>query len=250
MLKLQPFQIVAAYALAFLIWLAFAVWEVESSRPQPFETQSASHNDAKEAETQIRESLWQRTLTDPVAFFTMWLVIFTGLLVLYNRRLFVATKTLVTGAEDTAKRQLRAYVTIGDVKIVDPDTANPRAIVQASNTGETPAYELTMWATARGFNPKDERVFPPPEPMPILSKIALGRGPIISKEIDLRTLINPGTLIGLRGRTHILCVYGEINYTDALKESRYTKFRFFIGGPEGWPADNRMMASSDDNEAN
>jgi hypothetical protein len=43
-------------------------------------------------------------------------------------------------AEDTAERQLRAYVFVGQAVVLDPDGPNPRLDIRFINSGQTPAY--------------------------------------------------------------------------------------------------------------
>jgi len=40
----------------------------------------------------------------------------------------------------TSRAQLRAYVFVGEVKIIDPDGTEPQAQITLSNFGQTPAY--------------------------------------------------------------------------------------------------------------
>lgn len=72
--------------------------------PQPAkDQQTASECGGGNCEGQIRETFWQRTITDPVAFFTLWVAVFTlvlgaatiGLLRATNRSAQIAERALV-----------------------------------------------------------------------------------------------------------------------------------------------------------
>lgn len=76
--------------------------------------------------------------------FTGLLVLVTGALALYTARLWGATSRLVTGADATAERQLRAYVFVGEITATEVESPDPglvnnwRIAVAWSNGGSTP----------------------------------------------------------------------------------------------------------------
>jgi hypothetical protein len=67
------------------------------------------------AHPQESSAPWWRTPEWWTVVFTGWLTIFTLGLAIYTARLWGATRRLVEGAEDTAERQLRAYVFVKEV---------------------------------------------------------------------------------------------------------------------------------------
>src|SRR5260221_8182891 len=80
------------------------------------------------------------------AAFTVVLAIFTARLWFSTEKLSESTKQLVEGAEDTAQRQLRAYVhTIGKDFLVQGEE-HERFVHRFSvlNAGQTPAYQLQI----------------------------------------------------------------------------------------------------------
>lgn len=81
-----------------------------------------------------------------VGFGTIIIAIFTAVLGLATAFLWKATKALVDGANDTAERQLRAYVMIESVRLEDFEVGRrPFARVTLRNSGATPAHQLTHW---------------------------------------------------------------------------------------------------------
>jgi hypothetical protein len=74
-----------AYWLIFGLVMGFALGGSTASHfyqpvEQPQHAAGEQHAAAENEEGQASESLWQRTTADPVAFFTMLLVLFTGVL--------------------------------------------------------------------------------------------------------------------------------------------------------------------------
>jgi hypothetical protein len=77
---------------------------------------------------------------------TAFIAAFTVVLAFATGFLFFATRDLVKGAEETAERQLRAYisVTAGHVRLINNTTA-VEMWVQFKNAGQTPAYKFGNW---------------------------------------------------------------------------------------------------------
>src|SRR5260221_9762787 len=74
------------------------------------------------------------------------LVVFTALLFAATVFLYLATRNLVVGAQDTAKRQLRAYVAVAAHDGPRLQSDKPISVsVQLTNLGQTPAHHVTSW---------------------------------------------------------------------------------------------------------
>lgn len=150
-----------------------------------------------------------------VAIFTGFLVIVTGYLVHYTKRLWGATGQLVIGSEITAQRQLRAYVGCDRIRILNLPI---RGVVDIKNFGKTMAkdVEIRLAATVHEVG---------------TAKFALGQP-------KGRLVIMPGETTGweekvgaydselLRLGGSTIYVWGRIDYTDAFGERRWTTFRF------------------------
>jgi hypothetical protein len=98
------------------------------------------------------------------AISTGFIAVFTILLAFGTVALFCATRNLVSGAEDTAQRQLRAYVGVGadDLGFDTPGENNPNYVpipanpvagqvfddfltIKVKNFGQTPAYDVIVF---------------------------------------------------------------------------------------------------------
>lgn len=78
-----------------------------------------------------------------VAISTIFIALFTVTLGLATIFLSRATRDLVRGAENTAKRQLRAYVSVANAEVRKFGTSEPlQAYLLVKNSGQTPAYKL------------------------------------------------------------------------------------------------------------
>ena len=185
----------------------------------------------------------QELRTDPIATFT-------GLLFFVTVLLWWSTHCLVRGAEDTAKRQLRAYVFVGEAAIIHAGTNMVEAAIKVKNFGQTPAYDVTISTAARAFNiPGDIIAFAPTPVGPDSSRFVFGPGAEGRYSISLHTLIGePEAMVGLKAGEGALYVYGEIRYRDTFKRQVVAQFRFVIGGSVGWPSDNRMVVCQEGNE--
>jgi hypothetical protein len=151
---------------------------------------------------------------------------------------------LVLGAEETAERQLRAYVFMegGSTRLVQ---INVNGVLQTfiggfvtlKNFGLTPASNYRNWvmidvlpATTTPFD---------------RTSIGLGRGIIgPSSGMDIPVLHGPisaADIAAIRAATRRIYVWGEVIYTDAFGEDRY--FRFYLRNAtetpgRGWPLEN------------
>jgi hypothetical protein len=75
--SLNP-EIVIGFLIATLFWIGILGWQAaytptEMEKQKCYEAAQKSGHKSEEC-----KSLWERTTSDPVAFFTLWLVIFTG----------------------------------------------------------------------------------------------------------------------------------------------------------------------------
>src|SRR5258706_6905725 len=80
-----------------------------------------------------------------VAIGTLFIAAFTVILAFATAFLWGATRQLVKGADDTAKRQLRAYVFVDSVNVANvvEGSGPPESRVIIKNFGQTPAYQVT-----------------------------------------------------------------------------------------------------------
>jgi hypothetical protein len=148
----------------------------------------------------------------------------------------ISAKTMlaqVTLMQDTAERQLRAYLCIskGRLNFTKEGPLEPQ--IHIVNGGQTPAYEVRSWIdTAVREHPS----FGPLQLAAPSDEVrAVGIIPPKGKEIMVSRKVprEKANETFLQTRYQILYVYGEITYKDAFGHDRYTKFRLIFGGPAG-----------------
>jgi hypothetical protein len=149
---------------------------------------------------------------------------------------------IVTAMQRNAHRELRAYVSPSNGRLVDFDPEHlgkPFSVrVVFRNSGKTPAYDLRNNGGI-AFSP-----FPLREPLvPEEQFFAAGTlGPGLEYNLNIGARgITPEQWSALVARTHALYVHGSYGYRDAFDEPRTGTFCFFYGGAQGMRAD-RMLA--------
>jgi hypothetical protein len=146
-----------------------------------------------------------------------------------------ATKRSIVLAEDTAQRQLRAYVMVHAAAIENLSSGRkPIARLILKNTGQTPAHAVSHWCSSG--------VAPYPMPDHVVRALR-GRETEMStkplppgaetKAWSESEILTEAQYEGLSEGTHALYVVGEIRYLDAFNKPQETDFLLFVGGPGG-----------------
>jgi hypothetical protein len=272
--------------IALVAWAIIGLPTLNSlQQPEPYHQgqpakAEAQHSDARQTAANSvankhgvegqQERKWYQPFTDHAP--DWFVAIFTGLLVYVTFRLVNSTNKLWEAGERqiklsrsvaavqarntrkqlhlsevTAERQLRAYVFVVQAKIINPDSADPSGELTVRNCGQTPAYDVARFT---GFNPQDARILEPVEIGEESTRFALGPGQVGVKNMPLHTLLNAGTMVGLRAKgQHILYASGLIAYRDAFGKDQTTEFVMSIGGIGGWPESNLMVTDPKGNKA-
>ena len=165
---------------------------------------------------------------------------FTIILALSTIFLWVATRDLVTGAEKTAERQLRAYVSVAPVRITN---INPGRVITViynfTNHGLTPAHKVVQASVIRlehhplprnfrfpdlaGIERPSRIVLPPSSPIP--GQALAERRFTQNEMIEILQAPRQG------GRR--LYIFGQVDYIDAFRKPRWTRFCIsFPGRPD------------------
>ena len=186
----------------------------------------------KGADNKDKEPFWQKATSDPVAVFTLILTVFTGILAWATYSLWKATQQLVTGAENTSERQLRAYVTLDRImtnKVINADGQIVSIGFQPIfvNSGQTIARKVAYYSTIAYFigdETPDAKFSTMPNELIISaiigpSQTELGPATDKIKSTDFVDLI--------RQRVAVL-VYGAVSYTDVFEKPRRTEFSAFF----------------------
>jgi hypothetical protein len=166
------------------------------------------------------------------AFLGYRLKVTDTLVAVFTALLFFATRDLVRGADDAARRQLRAYLSMTP-KIFSNFVTGGFVQVEflQRNHGHTPAFTIThIFEIAILPNPLPDRfVFPiPTKTVPNNHTIFpaddakgwfYGGGPLTAAEVA-----------SVAARTHRIHVWGVTTYRDAFHKERTTKFSASAGG--------------------
>jgi len=133
--------------------------------------QRQSHPKTQSTYSATPESFWERTTTDPIAAYTLALVVFTSVLAVVAIRQISflkraddtarmaanaaqeaadATRATVLKMDEIAQRQLRAYVGVkGAIPVLPGAGEWPQINLLITNFGQTPAYDVDFtiqWA--------------------------------------------------------------------------------------------------------
>ncbi|MGI4830653.1 MAG: hypothetical protein ACRYFU_21035 [Janthinobacterium lividum] len=135
--------------------------------------------------------------------------------------------------EDTARKQLRAYICLSGstVRVTKDRTIEARILVK--NVGQTPAYSIRSWSLPLFDDyPLTNELEPPPPDLFDGAGILPPQGqgfvevpPLVNVPID--------TLERLAGLTFALYVFGEVSYADIYGKRHVLRFRLVFGGPAG-----------------
>jgi hypothetical protein len=158
-----------------------------------------------------------------VALATVVVAGFTGTLWAATKKMQQSTEQLARNAEETAQRQLRAYVSGTPEFIFSFDENHaPRVQFRIHNTGATPANEVRHRAAVVVLSGDGFR-------LPALSETFSASG-VLFPNAELRGVaegekpLDPATLTSLHDGTARLFCYGEIDYVDAFMHPHTTRF--------------------------
>jgi hypothetical protein len=169
-----------------------------------------------------------------VAVETLFIAAFTIVLAFATGFLYDATRDLVEKTDQTAERQLRAYVFVKEVFIRNLDGPEAPAIhVYVKNWGQTPAYKYTNVGAVKyvpfpnidfSRDPKgDQRVT-------VTTIPPSGESAIV---VDLPFIVTPPIKEELKAGKYAIYAFGRIEYDDAFKKHRVENYRFIFGGDSG-----------------
>lgn len=174
--------------------------------------------------------------------------VFTALLFLATILLYRATREVVKRAEDTAMKQLRAYVNVSSARI--SNVANVKQIeLKSRNYGRTPATKIIVrydfsvgklnWESAITL-----------EPTMYARKIEHGvMGP--TAPMNLQVALPPllaGVGAHMEEMGNAFYFWGDIKYEDAFGEPQTTWFRCMIRGKD-WLSGGKMGICAQGNDA-
>lgn len=139
-----------------------------------------------------------------------------------------STRDLVRTADNTARRELRAYIGIEWARISSPNWGNSFVgEVQIKNTGQTPALRVIHFITSQ--------VFPPGAPtnlrMPAQKRGQIPIAPGMAFTLNTPIVIGFNDIGVIDKRQREIFVWGRVQYFDIFGAPQYIEFRFRNGEP-------------------
>jgi hypothetical protein len=269
-----------AAAVFVLAAVSLSIWRSFHVSSPPNEAHGAQSADPKENHGKEEKGFIDRTAEDPVAFFTLWLTLFTGILAAFTVWLALSTKDLRDFAEEqardmkesiaaskesadaakravelsdrTAERQLRAYIFPSEQMTFDVAMGKqPRSEILVKNTGQTPASEVIAWAgiTVSNFPLDRELQRATPEYMKTASRRVVGPGGSFKIAPVWNETITAQHMQMLENGTAAVFIWGEVTYVDVFGRSRKTGINGYFGGDTGLRSDGFTTTAIDGNEA-
>lgn len=162
-------------------------------------------------------------------------------------------------AENTAKKQLRAYMVVRNARLILHQDGFVEAKMELANCGQTPAYDLRGGAFCRFTRYPIQNVPSMPKDLR-QSQSTIGAGLAFH-------MLPPGGRHDSGNRDHLLrkletegnnlvyCANGYFTYRDIFNDPHWFKFQLIVGGPGGVRLDSdatgQVWASfSNDSEGN
>jgi hypothetical protein len=240
------------FAFGFLI--AFAIW-VFGILPFYYGPRDDTASNKCSTKEQENYGFWEKARCDPVAYFTAWLVGFTGVLAFSTIGLWIVTwrsgvrqsRDMESSIKETRRigeAQVRAYVSIKSAFIAFMgEMQHPCVGFVAINTGQSPAKNLVWninvqyasggqkqttsfhkdWLKGTGFD------------LPATNESILQRA--IVPSIPLKTFReNPGGTLVTLPRSVVVRLKIEYRYTDVFERNWFEESYFHgVGAPPAGP---------------
>jgi|GEM_PF-6111591 len=209
-----------------------AVSSTASNQPQPQKQTTESHNKME----------WLYVLISwPEGITTLAVILTLGAIVWQSSETRSAAQFALRAAnimEETAKRQLRAYMCFRQRRVFVDAKNSARAVIELENTGQTPAHAL-RGLTTTGFGPEPKRVDPTTAPGK-KSVGVIGAGKSFTTSIPIPNW-NANTVTAISDGKSMLFVVGEYQYRDIFDgPERTIRFQIGLGGRFGPPVlDNK-----------
>lgn len=185
---------------------------------QPICSVSEQSAKCESRELPSSEGFLQKTMNDPIAIFTLVLVV-------ANIGLWVVTGKTLRHSRETAQRQLRAYISH---KPMGAQYDGTNLKYAEMNFGTTPAKDVTMFICVMDGTSAPDHFNGPFEKLQVMSYVAPGQ------EI--------GKLIPGHSNKSALFLYGYVDYTDIFDNKWRRRFAFNYsatrpkGGDDQWHA--------------
>ena len=158
-----------------------------------------------------------------------WLL---GLSVLLGGVALIVSTVAVIVTMGTGRRQLRAYLIADPKGVLDLGESKLQAVIQITNVGQTPAYDIHSWGTT-WVRPIDEAFDPSgAEPGTVReSDHMVGPG----RDFNIYGTFGPISdedAVAIRDGSKALFSYGVVTYKDTFGKPHFVRFCHYYRGPE------------------
>lgn len=149
-------------------------------------------------------------------------------------------------ARTSADRQDRAYVLVSEAHLEKIGDQTIKFVAKFENFGKTPAKDTKGWMVAEVASyPLTETLFQKTNQQLSAFPVA----PTGSFDLTTGLTLSLDQIAVLKNGTKAIYVHGEITYTDAFGQTRYTRYRMIKGGNLGMDYNNLGVAV-DGNKSN
>lgn len=183
--------------------------------------------------------------TVALAVVTFALAAVTTGLAVFTLKLWRATSQLVRGAEDTARRQLRAYVQVTEAAS-RLDGTELWVAVTLKNTGQSPAYDVEHRCAIVGVSKGDTPNLGMLDMGPVARGV-VGSAGELTTTIPLLDEVTPAKKLLLEQEKAMVIVWGHIAYRDIFNAVHSTKYKLILRGHG--VRHGRLHPAEDGNEA-
>jgi hypothetical protein len=166
------------------------------------------------------------------AFATVAIAWFTFILKRSTDKLWDAGERQLAHSEDTARRQLRAYIAAPVQSEVRHFPLRTLSILGFKNSGQTPAHDVSVWATsAVAVYPLEERPTAPARTVGEGASVGVvGPSEPFHCEFDPEAPVTKDEWEQVVAGKCAFFLYGELSYRDAFGKQHLTTFcRFYRG---------------------
>jgi len=179
---------------------------------------------AQRSEAKHPEGFLDKTLDDPIAIFTFFLCMITGVLARYTYRLFRVTADVAREAKISSERQLRAYpgITGATIDIIEGQV---RIAVVIENFSTTPAYNFRHAISQQLCEPGPITGFKKTTHKDMQWDMAPNSKTTMRSNQNTREK----DALALRMRELALIFWGRVDYEDAFGKHHYIDFVYRNG---------------------
>ena len=161
---------------------------------------------------------------------------FTITLAKSTDKMWEASTIQLDHAENTAERQLRAYVYVDKINVIENRPGQIfRAELVIKNFGQTPAYDVRPWVRFDASEPANFDGFAERPAIIVEGPVDLGPGQIIKLDTNSGIVFTTAHYAAIRDGDYLVFVYGDIQ-SRSRKSAQDDKWSFCLTAGTLWPA--------------